>query len=931
MKDLTTLDNILITFSNDRFKNQLFNFLSNIHYDHFDKIYVYYNNINPNNIYHYNKISPKIVFVHIITNEFDLQTYSFKQKMINDLINTKGVKGNIVYCDTSITLINPKIIFDIIIKEKLFLVDFSYIGKNYNKIRLVTYINEPFIEKYITNKKYPEEKIKYILNHPIIIGGIYGFSTENHEFIKHLLNYNKEDYANILNFGKFKHKSIDTKHLNLLNNDVSHMHQGSRHEQSYITYLTALHKYKYYSGANFIKEIKPVSSSKNISSSNINMYWIKNDPKNQKTILLSRNCINYNKHMKFVGILLGNAFCLKDINIDEILNNKLFLSISVDISFKYLLKNKIYPSIYCCLDEFLYETNYNDIINLIETSKGLIKEIYLLENFKKYTKKEFENVIYISNHDVEEFTSKTKCPLNSEFYSMYILYNYFSLGCLENLYVSGIDNLEIKFTSESEILDRSKGDICRKLYIKENIKTDPNYFFNYTSKGDKIECRSKFNKSWESIANFFEKQRIKIFNLCVHSNINDFETYDPHQHISHIIVNKTRNYDPIDRFKSLNKFHYSNIIIIDDNFGNNINMNLEKLAKEPLFETRIICFDKNQAANFRNRFRTFLNKMNIIVMYYESFDEILKGKGSLLPLHVLTTGLYVNVIHNNDCNLIKPSDISNYNRKLLGNNLWYSNINYERVKLSFIIPTYNRFENLKRCVDSIINNVDKIKTEIIIINDCSTDESYKTFEKTLNLEYNVKSNIKFIFKNTKVNTKKLYGNGRPGIVRNVGLRYATGLYICFIDDDDFIIKLPENSYDNYINHLEKNKIMFTSAETKRFNFSMNLDVSVKESQNIKKFNTEIHCKYFCGLLNKKGVKVNKFPDVFTSKIINIHNLIATSGCLINKNVLNYVKEFNDKSYGEDWDYWKEILKITHINFDVNYIIGLQTNNIKSHD
>ena len=76
MIDIIRENNIILTFSNDKFKNQLFNFLSNLSYEDVDKIYVYFHNLNINDISHYKKISSKIEFVHIIVDQFDLQTYS---------------------------------------------------------------------------------------------------------------------------------------------------------------------------------------------------------------------------------------------------------------------------------------------------------------------------------------------------------------------------------------------------------------------------------------------------------------------------------------------------------------------------------------------------------------------------------------------------------------------------------------------------------------------------------------------------------------------------------------------------------------------------------------------------------------------------------------------------------------------------------------
>lgn len=89
--------------------------------------------------------------------------------------------------------------------------------------------------------------------------------------------------------------------------------------------------------------------------------------------------------------------------------------------------------------------------------------------------------------------------------------------------------------------------------------------------------------------------------------------------------------------------------------------------------------------------------------------------------------------------------------------------------LSVIVPVYNSEKFLKKCLDSLIDLRD---TEIIVINDGSTDKS----EQIIN-EYSSKYENIFYYK--KENT---------GIAdtRNFGIEHATGEYIFFVDSDDYI-------------------------------------------------------------------------------------------------------------------------------------------------
>lgn len=114
-------------------------------------------------------------------------------------------------------------------------------------------------------------------------------------------------------------------------------------------------------------------------------------------------------------------------------------------------------------------------------------------------------------------------------------------------------------------------------------------------------------------------------------------------------------------------------------------------------------------------------------------------------------------------------------------------------KISIIVPIYNVEKYLRECIDSIINQT-YINLEIILINDGSTDTSLKICE-----EYAKKNNkIKLI-------TKK---NGGAGDARNVGLDYATGDYIMFVDSDDF---LPNDCCEILYNAIKDTEYEFITA------------------------------------------------------------------------------------------------------------------------
>ena len=92
--------------------------------------------------------------------------------------------------------------------------------------------------------------------------------------------------------------------------------------------------------------------------------------------------------------------------------------------------------------------------------------------------------------------------------------------------------------------------------------------------------------------------------------------------------------------------------------------------------------------------------------------------------------------------------------------------------ISIIIPVFNNEKYFERCISSVINQTYK-NIEIIIINDCSTDNVEKII-----LKYKELDNRIIYEKNT--------NNMGVGYSRNRGIDLSNGKYIYFLDSDDYI-------------------------------------------------------------------------------------------------------------------------------------------------
>ena len=94
---------------------------------------------------------------------------------------------------------------------------------------------------------------------------------------------------------------------------------------------------------------------------------------------------------------------------------------------------------------------------------------------------------------------------------------------------------------------------------------------------------------------------------------------------------------------------------------------------------------------------------------------------------------------------------------------------YNNIKLTIIIPVYNRPEKVVRTLDSIPVRDD---IEVIVIDDCSTDNTLEVLKNYDRLPLIILQTLE---------------NSGPGIARNAGLDVATGEFVTFLDSDDLLV------------------------------------------------------------------------------------------------------------------------------------------------
>ncbi|WP_270332074.1 glycosyltransferase [Streptococcus infantarius] len=113
----------------------------------------------------------------------------------------------------------------------------------------------------------------------------------------------------------------------------------------------------------------------------------------------------------------------------------------------------------------------------------------------------------------------------------------------------------------------------------------------------------------------------------------------------------------------------------------------------------------------------------------------------------------------------------------------------EKSLLSVIVPVYNNENTIEDCIRSIIDQTYPY-TEIIIINDGSTDNSFEILKYLSNQYENI----------TLINSV----NKGVSCARNLGLERASGKYVAFVDGDDL---LEPKMYETLIKIYNNNPTM----------------------------------------------------------------------------------------------------------------------------
>ena len=200
-------------------------------------------------------------------------------------------------------------------------------------------------------------------------------------------------------------------------------------------------------------------------------------------------------------------------------------------------------------------------------------------------------------------------------------------------------------------------------------------------------------------------------------------------------------------------------------------------------------------------------------------------------------------------------------------------------KISVIIPCYNSYKYMEKCLISLQNQTFN-DFEVIFIDDCSTDSTYSDLEKYLS-----KTDLKW----TLIRNER---NGGPGVSRNNGIEAAKGQFISFMDSDDWY---EDDFLEEMYNKSKVDSLEIVMCDYfRRYSNGNKKEMHPTGDFNIKMTKADFLARSFdslcCMLIKKELFEGVKMPSQFNAEDVAIIPVIiskSNSIGYISKPLYNY--------------------------------------------
>lgn len=195
-------------------------------------------------------------------------------------------------------------------------------------------------------------------------------------------------------------------------------------------------------------------------------------------------------------------------------------------------------------------------------------------------------------------------------------------------------------------------------------------------------------------------------------------------------------------------------------------------------------------------------------------------------------------------------------------------------EVTIAIASYNVGQYINQCLISVLNQ-DFEDTEILVCDDCSTDNSLQIVE----------SIIKSHPKGNKIRIIQLPHNQGTAAIRNLGIDNAKGKYLLFLDGDDYI---PENA----VSVLHKKMIETNADFVMGSHVIFTEDIESSSADNIKKiyspyYKTELINRPFALAEWMRRLNTDYYPVALWNKLFKISFLKQKNiRCIPSHNIID---------------------------------------------
>lgn len=169
------------------------------------------------------------------------------------------------------------------------------------------------------------------------------------------------------------------------------------------------------------------------------------------------------------------------------------------------------------------------------------------------------------------------------------------------------------------------------------------------------------------------------------------------------------------------------------------------------------------------------------------------------------------------------------------------------ITFSVVVPTYNRYKLLRRCIDSILQQKYG-NFEILIVDDGSSDRTRETVGTYTD------KRIKYYY----------LQHGERSRARNFGIEKSQGRYLCFIDDDDYVDKEYLSDFYQYLSENDYPLMLLRTG----FRQQMGSEFVSTENYDIQSHSNPVRymAHFMCGVgslcIPKECLFNDRFPEQF---------------------------------------------------------------------